>query len=148
MLARGGSSAAESGRIRRTRKRKKKKKKKKKDNDNDDPAPPSQLYTVDGEHFFQSRVELDRHLSGKYRKAKPAADSRKRKEERVAKKKAAIEAARAAALDLAHLAIANTTNVASGSSLPPLSPSPSKQIQRSIRSPRPQALAIQTKTWG
>ena len=80
--------------------------KKKKDNDNDDPAPPSQLYTVDGEHFFQSRAELDRHLSGKYRKAKPAADSQKRKEERVAKKKAAIEAARAAALDLAHLAIA------------------------------------------
>eukprot|EP00946_MAST-07B_sp_MAST-7B-sp1_P002266 g2266.t1 len=133
-----GSSAAPEERngIGRTRKRKKKKKKKK-DNDNDDPAPPSQLYTVDGEHFFQSRAELDRHLSGKYRKAKPAADSRKRKEERVAKKKAAIEAARAAALDLAHLAIANTTNVASGSSLPPLSPSPSKQIQRSIRSPRP-----------
>ena len=135
----------EQKRVRRKSKKKKAKKRKGKqtvnneaDSDVGKDSPP--MYTVDGEKFFHSRAELERHLSGKYRK-KISPKRRRGKRDSIQKKTESIEAAGTAPLGLDPVASTEETSDAispalrlSRPFLPQLTPSPEK---RSQRPPRP-----------
>ena len=139
----GGNGKREIYKARRRRKKKKREKRKDIANEEAESAvhsAPSPMYTVDGEKFFQSRAELERHLSGKYRKKSPP-KRRKKKNESMARKSESIETTRAAALDLAATATATGSasdavsqgSRSSTSFLPSVSPLNAKNHQRPPR---------------